>query len=391
MKITRENYEAWFLDYHEGTLSAEGRQEVMDFLVENPDLKEEFDAFEMITLEEEDNMHGAVFINKDQLKKPVDSQLAESMGKNSLEAQMIAWYEGDLNEQEKASLLKTLSADPKARKDFDLYGKVYLKPDTSVVFANKSSLKRYTLGAAIPQWRRLAIAAAMLAFMVGMFFMLPNLTISPEIAESPAYETPLSYPDPASQPTHDNEPAAQKDQEQQQTLVVDPDEAPSAHTPLPQRPEPQDREVLRSMPSTPIQLASLEPSATIRLSASRTAESIEKRTEFFWFTFIGGEDFLADDDADDDKNDTRIEDMQAPARFSLASIAYEGIERSTGLDVRAIENQLSNRRFGLWDLAGYGLAGISQLTGTSLTVEREMDETGRLRRLGLGDRFRISR
>ena len=50
MKINRNNYEAYFLDYIEGTLGFAEKAELEAFLVINPDLKIELDNFETISL-----------------------------------------------------------------------------------------------------------------------------------------------------------------------------------------------------------------------------------------------------------------------------------------------------------------------------------------------------
>ena len=43
--LSRSNYEIYFLDYYEGNLTESQRRELMSFLEQNPDLKEEFDSF----------------------------------------------------------------------------------------------------------------------------------------------------------------------------------------------------------------------------------------------------------------------------------------------------------------------------------------------------------
>ena len=50
MKINRQNYEAAFVEYMEGTLSVEDKMEVEKFLASSPDLKHEMDAFEETVL-----------------------------------------------------------------------------------------------------------------------------------------------------------------------------------------------------------------------------------------------------------------------------------------------------------------------------------------------------
>ena len=53
MTIDRHNCEAFFLDYHEGNLSTVQAGEVLLFLEENPDLKNTFEEYENISLEQE--------------------------------------------------------------------------------------------------------------------------------------------------------------------------------------------------------------------------------------------------------------------------------------------------------------------------------------------------
>ena len=48
--INRSNYEVWFIDYADGQLSPEQVAELLLFLEENPDLKNEFTLFEQVEL-----------------------------------------------------------------------------------------------------------------------------------------------------------------------------------------------------------------------------------------------------------------------------------------------------------------------------------------------------
>ena len=52
MEINLHNYEAFFLDYKEGSLSAEQEKELFLFLEQHPHLYEELHAFENIVLED---------------------------------------------------------------------------------------------------------------------------------------------------------------------------------------------------------------------------------------------------------------------------------------------------------------------------------------------------
>ena len=47
MKVDRENYEVWMIDYFDGKLNADETAGLMAFIEENPDIKEEFESFEI--------------------------------------------------------------------------------------------------------------------------------------------------------------------------------------------------------------------------------------------------------------------------------------------------------------------------------------------------------
>ena len=50
MKITRDNYQAYILDYFEGTLSVQEKESLLAFLNAHPDCRKEFEEFENISL-----------------------------------------------------------------------------------------------------------------------------------------------------------------------------------------------------------------------------------------------------------------------------------------------------------------------------------------------------
>ena len=66
MSINRHNYEAYFLDYYEKNLNPAQVKELMSFLDHNPDLKDEFNDFELISLESDNQVS---FPSKQSLKK----------------------------------------------------------------------------------------------------------------------------------------------------------------------------------------------------------------------------------------------------------------------------------------------------------------------------------
>ncbi len=69
MEFNKENYEEYALDFLEGNLSSEDRLQFESFLWRNPDIKTEFDDFQLIYLPEPNSAEK--FPNKERLIKPV--------------------------------------------------------------------------------------------------------------------------------------------------------------------------------------------------------------------------------------------------------------------------------------------------------------------------------
>lgn len=126
MRINLNNYEAFFLDYKEGTLGAAQLWELFAFLELHPELKEELDAFEEVVLEED-----LVFENKESLKKT-----------GHTDESLIAYTEGLLTPAERGNIEALASQNKQLQKELELYKLSRVRPDTSVKFPAKAKLKR---------------------------------------------------------------------------------------------------------------------------------------------------------------------------------------------------------------------------------------------------------
>lgn len=136
--IGRDNCEAFFLDYYEENLSPAQVKELYSFLDANPDLREMFEEYEHISLEDvEDTILGSkeIFIDKDLLKKEVITA-------ENVEEYIILYHDNVLTVNEKEQLERFLKKNPEFSSLKEMYGKTILKPDTSIVFWDKSKLKK---------------------------------------------------------------------------------------------------------------------------------------------------------------------------------------------------------------------------------------------------------
>lgn len=164
-KISRNNYEVFFLDYLEGKLDPLKSEELFSFLMLHPDLKRELDEYDMITLAKEREL----FENKGILKK---FNFTCEVDESNFEQFCVAFFEGDLTALQRDNLKSYLTLKPDKNEIFDLYELSRLKEDASIVFFGKDKLKKGFSNALIIL-KRLSIAASLL-FVAGFSFFLLN-------------------------------------------------------------------------------------------------------------------------------------------------------------------------------------------------------------------------
>ena len=156
MKIKRDNYEVYFLDYLEGNLDENLVDEFLEFLQQNPDLKEELSMMETAPIVP----GSAVFINKEKLyKEKYDAE--ETFNKTA-----FALIEGDISASEKAAFDAYLLKHPKKQKEVQRFQQTKLQPDKTLVFAQKNKLYRRTLGKTIFMWSSRVAAVLVLALAI---------------------------------------------------------------------------------------------------------------------------------------------------------------------------------------------------------------------------------
>lgn len=156
MKITRDNYESFFMDYLEGNLHENLIDQFLDFLNQNPDLKEELHLFEEVSLPEEH----IVFQEKRQLYKNAADENPR------LENSVVAYMEGDLDVDERKAFESYLAVYPELNREYNLFKKTRLVPDSGIKFPEKRKLYRKSGATIVMNW--VARAAAVLVLIWGI-------------------------------------------------------------------------------------------------------------------------------------------------------------------------------------------------------------------------------
>src|SRR5688572_26663096 len=176
MKISRENYEAFFLDFHEGDPGEDLRKEVLAFLALNPDLQEEFHSFESFSLPGEN----VRFPDKSSLKKA-------SVNEYNYKTWLVGYMEDDLSVAEKAAVEDFLSTHPGYNSEFEIFLRTKSFPDPVIRFKNKNSLRKG--GVVVPMWIRIAAAACIL---LGIGFFMLNDEPAKQIVVIPQKKTEVT-------------------------------------------------------------------------------------------------------------------------------------------------------------------------------------------------------
>jgi hypothetical protein len=162
-KISIFNYEAFYLDHLEGNLNAEDTALLLAFLEEHPELKVEDDDFPM--LEEEGLQLDAQF--KSDLKQIAFNET--TITTENIEKFMIAEAEGLLSNQKIKEMDQFIGDNSSLRRSRALFIATRLKPDHSIIFTDKDSLRR---NRRLAIWPYIAFAAA--ASVAAIFFIFQS-------------------------------------------------------------------------------------------------------------------------------------------------------------------------------------------------------------------------
>lgn len=193
MKLDRTTYEIYVIDYLDGKLNAVEVSELLLFLEQNPDLKEEFEGLNEATLLKEE---AAVPFDTSALKKPAYKS-------EDYETLLVAELEGDLNAKEKEELAKAFVLYPQLKREAVLFTQTRLQPELDVIFRNKSKLKVFSIQPYYKIMVRVAAVLLLVSF-AGMYFI--NTQQKPQTASV----QPVREPKPGefSNNNHGNKPVA---------------------------------------------------------------------------------------------------------------------------------------------------------------------------------------
>ena len=340
--INRNNYEEIYIDFLDGNLSTSEQEQLFLFLDKNPDLKEETELHDQeLVLEAE-----GVFIDKKHLLKK-DQLLSEASTPNNFNELCIAYLEEDLSASETSEFEEYLKESKKRSKEYEQFKATRIMADESVVFPDKSVLKKksYRLK---PIYYMLSAAASILV-LLSLFLFLPER--GAEISKQPIAEA-----------ENINNGAAETGQ-------------------------------LNSDNSSPkVIIDKIDPIKNISIGNKNELSKVELKATSK--VTIKPKDVLMHAEVTIEKLSplqvdlaTKNEDFQgqlAKATIYNIKLEHEKAEEEALSIVGFLASSFNKRvlkkdekdRIELFDIAQAGVKGINKLTGSNMTLERKYNENG---------------
>ena len=341
MDISRNNYESWFLDYLDGKLNAGQEEILMSFLDFNPDLKTELEECENLQLEAETSAYDM----KASLRKPSGNPNVQDM-LDDFEGYCVSSIEQQLSPQEEKILQNIIKKDHLRKSIYTLYESTRLKADKSILFPEKSRLKKRFIN--VPAVRiTIGSAAATALLLIAASWFLRNNTgshtgnqqvaditqesileesIEVEVSNEIPLDPLIDYPSVASDPVMVSPPAALPVFSQANVQQAD------------VNPDPTEREF--------ISLARLEP---------RTVKGLE---------MTGGKKISG-----------------TAYRLRSERYFYASINAPVEPDNNGRAGVQREKKISLWRLADAGIQKINELAEDDYSLDRETNDEGKTRRL----------
>lgn len=188
MKINQDNYEQYFLDFAEGSLSPEMEKELEDFLQANPDLRPLLSDLDLSPLPAAEIHNHAL---KQNLKKNI--RPTKQINEANAEEWMIRQVEGLLDEKEEKELAEFIWLNPAYAYDQEKFRQAKLLPDLSVTYYRKEQLKKKA--ALLPIFRLswlVPAAAALVLLFIGIRYLQQPAEIVPNPDKKTVAEIPVT-------------------------------------------------------------------------------------------------------------------------------------------------------------------------------------------------------
>lgn len=189
--INISNYETYLIDYLDGNLDAVQVSELLLFLEQHPDIKEEFEGIDRMHLVSVNDVHP----NKDELKQPVFHEVAASYY-----PLLVDLIEQRIESKDLNKLHEAQKRYPELKREEALFAKTILLPETQIVYPNKKALKK-----SIPLFvsiNLLARVAAVLLLLGSGWWYMQNTSVETTTADAETVKPKTNLASPITTPNN---------------------------------------------------------------------------------------------------------------------------------------------------------------------------------------------
>lgn len=180
-EVNRNNYEEYFLLYIDKELSAEKNLMVEDFIQKNPDLAGEFNTLMAAKLQPD----YTISWND---KKDLIKHESFINTKNYTEISLL-YIDHELSPDENHLVEKFYHDHPELKAGLTALQSTIL-PKEHIIFADKKSLYKHDGEIRFMDWKKYAVAAAVLLFVLAAWLYFPAITNQPIVAINDPAQTP---------------------------------------------------------------------------------------------------------------------------------------------------------------------------------------------------------
>lgn len=356
MDINRQNFETYFIDYLDGRLDPGQVAELLSFLEKNPDLERELKEFENIQIKP----RKILFPGKESLKKTISD--IPVINESNFEEYCIAKIEGDLLAKDEVILEQYLADFPGKRKDFELFSKTILQPDT-IFFKDKASLKKPYAGLRIGRrtmWAYVSAAASIVILLI--LFIGTDLKLFQKKNQLALSETGSSNQNTELVQKNIVPTERQKITEPGIEKLVSSKEKPVISM------ESAEKKLFPNTVSDYRQVENTETSPRSDLIIEKTPERLEPKGIFQ----VKQPVLLAD------LRFSREIKGEQPDKSGFLTIRQLAIREFKSEILLEEEDKINPDRFSVWDIADAGVTGVNKLAGWNMKLDKIYDENGKI-------------
>lgn len=361
-KLSIHNYEEHIVNYLDGKLNPVEAAELFLFLEMHPELNEDLDELAEMTIEPDLDI---VYDFKDALKLSYDADAQQISSKNYL-FYFTAFTEGDLSQKGMDNVKRFIDQNPTYENELLLLQNCRIEPSQSIVYPNKSELKKKQ-GILIPIVLRWAALAASLLILFSVYLRLEPTTTESLNQILAKTETPdlEKHPqegvknNPENKGTQQNKQANSNPQDKKAAVKEEKKQA---------RPTTSDKEERTTHKEERTPTLPAMPSLRNTMNYTRPFDGAMRQTYSSLFEDISLSQqimlaYAENHSTEDTQNEPRI-------AFNVGRRFNQYLQTGT-----QVASQVSES-FSGWMLADVGIKGINLLTDKNLRLVREVQQNG---------------